>query len=49
MEKEFLEYAHYYAHHSKRRSTANNAATAIEELANAQRGIVLAAWELDDE
>ena len=49
MEKEFLEYARYYDHHSKRRSTANNAGIAIGELANVQRCIVQSAWESDDE
>ena len=42
MENEFLEYSRYYACHSKQRSTANNAGTAIGEF-------VHAAWELDDE
>jgi hypothetical protein len=49
MEMEFLEYARYYACHSKQRSTANNAGTAIGELANVQQGIVQSAWESDDE
>ena len=49
MEKEFLEYARYYARNSKQRSTANNAGTAIGELANVQGGIVQAVWESDDE
>ena len=40
MEMEFLEYARYYPRHSKQRSTANNAGTAIGELANVQRGVV---------
>ena len=36
MEKEFLEYAIYYARNSKQRSKANNAGTAIGELACVQ-------------
>ena len=49
MEKEFLEYAIFYAHNSKQRRKANNAGTAIGELANVQQGIVQPARELDDE
>ena len=49
MEKEFLEYAIYYAHNSKQRSKANNAGTAIGESANMQRWVVQVDWESDDE